>query len=115
MIKRIFILSILIVFAAYLVVAVTALNGKPKDVACTGMELSIEDDINYGFIDSVEIGKILKRRDLILKENVWATSMCVNLKPLFPKTRLSVRLSAISPREEKSGLIFTSAFRSCAS
>lgn len=64
MIKRIFILSILIVFASYLVVAVTALNGKPKDVACTGMELSIEDDINYGFIDSVEIGKILKKKGL---------------------------------------------------
>lgn len=64
MIKRIFILCILLLIAAYLVLSATVLNSKPNQRACKGMELSIKDSIDYGFITSDEIKSILKRNKL---------------------------------------------------
>lgn len=64
MIKRILILTILILFSAYLVVAVTAFNSKPDNQICKGMELTINDDIDYGFVDSAEVKRILKNKEV---------------------------------------------------
>ena len=50
MIKKLFILLFLMLITIYLVVAVTAFNGKPDDETCTGMELVINDSINHGFM-----------------------------------------------------------------
>lgn len=64
MIKRILILCILIVFSAYLVVAVTAFNGKPDNQVCKGMELTVKDKTDYGFVDSAEVRRILKNKGI---------------------------------------------------
>ena len=64
MIKRIFILCILLLIAAYLVLSATVLNSEPNQRACKGMELSIKDSIDYGFITSDEVKSILKRNKI---------------------------------------------------
>ena len=48
----------------YLVVAVTAFNGKPDDETCTGMELVINDSINHGFITKKEVLRTLNTKKL---------------------------------------------------
>lgn len=64
MIKKLFILLFLMLIAVYLVVAVTAFNGKPDDETCTGMELVINDSINHGFITKKEILRTLNTKKL---------------------------------------------------
>lgn len=65
MIKRIFILCILLLIAVYLVMSATVLNSEPTQRACKGMELSIKDSIDYGFITPDEIKGILKQNQLL--------------------------------------------------
>lgn len=65
MIKRIFILCILLLIAAYLIISATVLNSEPDTRVCKGMELSIKDSIDYGFITTDEIRGILKRNQLL--------------------------------------------------
>ncbi len=62
MVKKIFILLFLLLLMAYLVVAVTILNAKPVGQTCKGMELVINDSIDYGFITKQEILKILNNQ-----------------------------------------------------
>ena len=50
MIKRIFILCTLLLATAYLILAVTTFNSKPADQVCKGMELTVKDSIDYGFV-----------------------------------------------------------------
>lgn len=64
MIKKIFILLFLVLIAVYLAVAVTALNGKPDEEACVGMELIINDSINHGFITKKEVLRTLNTKKL---------------------------------------------------
>ncbi|MBQ8520677.1 MAG: cell division protein FtsQ [Bacteroides sp.] len=64
MIKKIFILLFLVLLMAYLVVAVTVLNAQPAGQGCKGMELTINDSIDYGFITKQEILKILSTKKL---------------------------------------------------
>lgn len=64
MMKRIFILCILLLIAAYLVISATVLNSEPTQRVCKGVELSIKDSIDYGFITPHEISEILKRHKL---------------------------------------------------
>ena len=47
MIKRILILCTLLLISAYLVLAVTAFNGKPDNRICKGMELVVKDSVNF--------------------------------------------------------------------
>ena len=64
MIKKLFILLFLMLITIYLVVAVTAFNGKPDDETCTGMELVINDSINHGFITKKEVLRTLNTKKL---------------------------------------------------
>ena len=64
MIKKIFILLFLLLIAAYLVVAVTALNAKPAQQTCKGMELVINDSIDHGFITKREVLRLLDTKKL---------------------------------------------------
>lgn len=64
MIKKIFILLFLMLIAVYLVVAVTAFNGKPDQETCTGMELVINDSIDHGFITKKEVIRVLETKKL---------------------------------------------------
>ena len=50
MLKKLFIFLFLVLISVYLVIAMTAFNAKPDNVACEGMELVINDSIDYGFI-----------------------------------------------------------------
>lgn len=65
MIKRIFILCILLLIAVYLVMSATVLNSEPTQRVCKGMELTIKDSIDYGFITPNEIKGILKQHKLL--------------------------------------------------
>ena len=64
MIKRIFILCIMLVVSAYLVVAVTVFNHQPENQVCKGMKLVVKDSIDYGFITDKEVKKLLKEKNL---------------------------------------------------
>ncbi len=61
MIKRILILSLLLGITAYLIIAVTVFNHRPEQQACKGMELLIEDSVNYQLITPSEVKRILKK------------------------------------------------------
>ncbi|MBR5542056.1 MAG: cell division protein FtsQ [Bacteroides sp.] len=64
MLKKIFIFLFLILISVYLVIAVTVFNGKPNVETCTGMELVINDSIDYGFISKREILKLLNSKKM---------------------------------------------------
>ena len=63
MIKRILILCTLLLISAYLVLAVTAFNGKPDNRICKGMELVVKDSVNFGFVTPAEVKALLKAID----------------------------------------------------
>ena len=64
MLKKLFIFLFLILISVYLVIAVTVFNGKPDEQACTGMELVINDSIDYGFISKREVLRVLNTKKL---------------------------------------------------
>ena len=64
MLKKIFIFLFLILITAYLVVAVTVLNAKPVEQTCAGLELIINDSIDYGFISKREVLRMLNGKKL---------------------------------------------------
>jgi cell division protein FtsQ len=64
MIKKVFILLFLLLIATYLVIAVTTFNAKPDKQTCEGMELVINDSIDYGFITEKEILRLLTKEKL---------------------------------------------------
>ena len=59
-----FIFLFLILITVYLIVAATVLNGKPTEAVCPGMELVINDSIDYGFISKREILRLLNNKKL---------------------------------------------------
>ena len=64
MIKKVFILLFLLLIATYLVIAVRTFNAKPDKQSCEGMELVINDSIDYGFITEKEILRLLTKDKL---------------------------------------------------
>ena len=64
MLKKLFIFLFLILITVYLIVAATVLNGKPTEAVCPGMELVINDSIDYGFISKREILRLLNNKKL---------------------------------------------------
>jgi hypothetical protein len=64
MLKKLFIFLFLILISVYLVIAVTVFNGKPDEQACAGMELVINDSIDYGFISKREVLRVLNTKKL---------------------------------------------------
>lgn len=64
MIKRIFILCLSILVIGYLVVAITTMNRKPDNEVCKGMELTVKDSVDYGYITPNGIRNILKNSKL---------------------------------------------------
>ena len=64
MLKKLFIFLFLILIATYLVIAVTVFNSKPDERTCEGMELVINDSIDYGFITNKEVVRILNTKKL---------------------------------------------------
>lgn len=64
MLKKLFVFLFLILISIYLVIAVTVLNGKPHEAVCSGMELVINDSIDYGFISKREVLRLLNNKKL---------------------------------------------------
>ena len=62
MLKKVFIFLFLILITAYLMIAVTVLNAKPQEQTCAGMELIINDSIDYGFISKKEVLRLLNNK-----------------------------------------------------
>ena len=48
----------------YLVIAVTTFNAKPEEQTCEGMELVINDSIDYGFITPKEVLRVLTKEKI---------------------------------------------------
>ena len=64
MIKKIFILLFLLLIIVYLIIAVTTFNAKPEEQTCEGMELVINDSIDYGFITKKEVLRLLTKEKI---------------------------------------------------
>ena len=64
MLRKIFILLFLVLTTIYLGIAVTALNAKPENQTCAGMELIINDSIDYGFVSKKEVLRVLNSKKL---------------------------------------------------
>ena len=64
MIKKIFILLFLVVIAVYLIIAVTSFNNRSETAVCKGMELVINDSIDYGFITKNQVIKLLNTQGI---------------------------------------------------
>lgn len=64
MLKKLFIFLFLVLISVYLVIAITAFNVKPNDIACEGLELVINDSIDYGFISKREVLRMLNAKKL---------------------------------------------------
>ena len=64
MIKRVFIILVLLAVIAYLIAAMVAFNNKPTGVVCTGVELVIKDTLKAHFITSEEIFRLLENKKL---------------------------------------------------
>ena len=63
--RKILILIVLLLASAYLVVAVTVFNGTPDARECEGMELTIKDSIDNGFVTPADIQNLLKQKKLL--------------------------------------------------
>ncbi len=64
MIKRLLLLSVMLVLIAYLIMAMTTLNGKPVDQVCRDLELVLKDSLHTGFITKNEVADILQKKDI---------------------------------------------------
>ena len=64
MLKKLFIFLFLVLIAIYLGIVVTVLNSKPDSQACSGLELVINDSIDYGFITKREVLRILNNKKI---------------------------------------------------
>lgn len=64
MIKRILLTIVLLLAAAYLIVAVTAFNRKSAEATCTDIELVIKDTVYAGFITKKEVLSMLRKQKL---------------------------------------------------
>lgn len=64
MVKRILLSLLLLLVAAYLVLAVTAFNRKPASLVCSDVELVIKDTAYAGFITRKEVVGILEKKGI---------------------------------------------------
>lgn len=64
MIRRILLTIVLLLVSAYLIVAVTAFNRKPKAAVCSDLELVIKDTVYAGFITKKEVLSMLRKEKL---------------------------------------------------
>ena len=64
MIKKILLLTVLLLIIAYLVIALTNFNSKPENQVCRKLGLVIKDSVNAGLITHDEIASVLKRKGL---------------------------------------------------
>lgn len=65
MIKRILLIFVMLAVSCYIVVAVTLFNRKPDDKICEGIELTVEDSVNYNFVTKKGIEELLKSKRLL--------------------------------------------------
>lgn len=64
MLKRILIILVNLLVAAYLVVALTAFNRKPDGLVCNDIAIEIKDSVNAGFITKKEITDMLSKKGI---------------------------------------------------
>ena len=64
MIKRFFILCLSVLVIGYLIVAITTMNRQPANEVCKGVELTVKDSVDYGYITPKGIKNILNLNGL---------------------------------------------------
>ncbi len=64
MIRRILILVGMLSLTVYVILGMTAFNGKPDKETCPGMTLSIKDTTNFGFVSYKQVKRILEEKNL---------------------------------------------------
>lgn len=75
MVKRIFIIIVLLLVTVYLGAAFTVLNRKPSGRICQEVKVIVKDSANTSFITSSEVITLLKKKRLYPKE-VLMDSIC---------------------------------------
>lgn len=115
MIKRIFILCTLLLATAYLILAVTTFNSKPADQVCKGMELTVKDSIDYGFVTDKEVKEILKKGKIYPEGKQLSSINVRQLEEFLSNHPFSKMQSAILHQEARWLLTFIKEFLSCES
>lgn len=64
MIKKILLSITVLLVIAYLAIALTTFNNKPRDLVCQKVELIIKDTVNAEFVTKNEINNLLKNKGL---------------------------------------------------
>jgi cell division protein FtsQ len=64
MLKRIFIILILLGLAVYLVFAITKLNKPDENQCCQGVDICLSDSTQQGFLSKADIQRMLKKKKL---------------------------------------------------
>lgn len=64
MIKKIVLLTVMLLILAYLAVAITSFNVKPAGLVCQDICLAIKDPVNAGFITVNEVTSILSKNKI---------------------------------------------------
>lgn len=64
MIKKILLTLLVLIFGSYFVVAITLFNQPERKKVCSGVSLAITDSVRAGFVNSNEIERILRLKDL---------------------------------------------------
>jgi cell division protein FtsQ len=80
MIKKILVITVLVLIAAYLVVAFVTFNRKPEGEVCAGVEYNIRQSANSQFITRQEIEALLKSKHLYPKGEVIDSVICRNIE-----------------------------------
>lgn len=87
MIKKILILTVLLLLTAYLVMAMTYFNRKPAEAVCTGVELKINNQIDQAsFLTAAEVKKILQKGRLYPEGSKMEKIQCRKIEEYLSKS-----------------------------
>src|SRR5574344_1890130 len=80
-----------VALVAYLIFAVTVLNRPDENKKCTGVELSISDETEDGFLNVREIENVLKKSPFVETAECYKTPgghVCIELTQRMPVIRI---------------------------
>lgn len=104
MIRKVFILLLLLFIIVYLILSITILNRPDSELVCTDIELSIKDSEHGNFIDPEEIQNILKRNKLYPLEKKASNISVYKIEEQLKKHPLIDRVDVYKTPSGKIGI-----------
>lgn len=104
MIKKVFILLLLVFIIVYLILSITILNRPDKDLICTDIELSIKGSEHGDFIIPEEVHTILKRNKLFPVDQKTANISIFKIEEQLKKHPLIDQVDAYKTPSGKIGI-----------